>query len=198
MPAAKALVKELPQRIAEYETLLMENEILIARTRNIGVLPADRAIACSVCGPMLRGSGVAWDIRKADPYCVYDQLDFDIPVGTRGDCYDRFLVRMEELRQSVHILEQALDMLPSGPASAQVPLALRPPPGEVYARIEGPKGELGFYVVSDGSPHPYRWHIRAPSFINLTPLKDMVVGLTIADTIITLGSIDIILGEVDR
>jgi len=147
---------------------------------------------------VLRGSGVAWDIRKADPYCVYDQFDFDIPVGTRGDCYDRFLVRMEELRQSVHILEQALDMLPGGPASTPVPLALRPPAGEVYARIEAPKGELGFYVVSDGSPHPYRWHIRAPSFINLTPLKDMVVGLTIADAIITLGSIDITLGEVDR
>jgi NADH-quinone oxidoreductase subunit D len=162
------------------------------------VLPAERAIASSVSGPVLRGSGVAWDIRKADPYCVYDQLDFDIPVGTRGDCYDRFLVRMEELRQSVHILEQALDMLPGGPASVPVPLALSPPPGEVYARIEAPKGELGFYVVSDGTPHPYRWHIRAPSFINLTPLKDMVVGLTIADAIITLGSIDITLGEVDR
>jgi NADH-quinone oxidoreductase subunit D len=198
MPAAKALLKDMPQHISEYESLLMENEILIARTRNIGVLPADKAIASSVSGPVLRGSGVAWDIRKADPYCVYDQLDFDIPVGTRGDCYDRFLVRMEELRQSVHILEQALDMLPGGPASTPVPLALRPPPGEVYARIEAPKGELGFYVVSDGSPHPYRWHIRAPSFINLTPLKDMVVGLTIADAIITLGSIDITLGEVDR
>ncbi|HJX61379.1 MAG TPA: NADH-quinone oxidoreductase subunit D [Dehalococcoidia bacterium] len=198
MPAARALLKEMPQRISEYEALLLENEILIARTRNIGVLSADRAIGSSVSGPVLRGSGVAWDIRKADPYCVYDQLDFDIPVGTRGDCYDRFLVRMEELRQSVHILEQALDMLPGGPASVPVPLALRPPPGEVYARIEAPKGELGFYVVSDGSPHPYRWHIRAPSFINLTPLKDMVVGLTLADAIITLGSIDITLGEVDR
>jgi len=198
VPAARAVLKEMPQHISEYESLLMENEILIARTRNIGVLSADRAIASSVSGPVLRGSGVAWDIRKADPYCVYDQLDFDIPVGTRGDCYDRFLVRMEELRQSVHILEQALDMLPGGPASTPVPLALRPPPGEVYARIEAPKGELGFYVVSDGSPHPYRWHIRAPSFINLTPLKDMVVGLTLADAIITLGSIDITLGEVDR
>jgi NADH-quinone oxidoreductase subunit D len=198
MPAAQALVTELPQRIAEYEALLLENEILIARARNIGVLPADLAIASSVSGPMLRGSGVAWDIRKADPYSAYDRLDFDIPVGTRGDCYDRFIVRMEELRQSVRILEQALDMLPGGPASVKVPLALRPPPGEVYARIEAPKGELGFYVVSDGSPHPYRWHIRAPSFINLTPLKDMVVGLTIADAIITLGSVDITLGEVDR
>ena len=198
VPTAKDLLKDLPARIAEYESLLMENEILIARTRNVGVLPAEVAIASSVSGPMLRGSGVAWDIRKADPYCVYDQLDFDIPVGTRGDCYDRFLVRMEELRQSVHILEQALDMLPGGPASVPVPLALRPPAGEVYARIEAPKGELGFYVVSDGSPHPYRWHIHAPSFINLTPLRDMVRGLTVADAIITLGSVDITLGEVDR
>ncbi len=198
MPAARALVKDLPQRIAEYETLLLENEILIVRARDVGVLPADLAIAASVTGPMLRGSGVAWDIRKVDPYCVYDQFDFDIPVGTRGDCFDRFLVRMEELRQSVRILEQALDMLPGGPASTPVPLALRPPPGEVYSRIEGPKGELGFYIVSDGSAHPYRWHIRAPSYINLTPLRDMVVGQTLADAIITLGSIDIILGEVDR
>ncbi|MDP3063094.1 MAG: NADH-quinone oxidoreductase subunit D, partial [Chloroflexota bacterium] len=157
MPAARALVKEFPQRIAEYEALLLENEILIARSRDIGVLPADLAIAASVSGPMLRGSGVVWDIRKADPYAAYDRVEFDIPVGTRGDCYDRFVVRMEEMRQSVRIVEQALDMLPGGPASVQVPLALRPPPGEAYARIEAPKGELGFYIVSDGSPHPQRF-----------------------------------------
>jgi len=198
MPAARALVKELPQRIAEYEELLLENEILIARSRDIGVLPADLAIAASVSGPMLRASGVVWDIRKADPYAAYDRVEFDIPVGSRGDCYDRFVVRMEEMRQSVRIIEQALDMLPGGPASAKVPLALRPPAGEAYARIEAPKGELGFYIVSDGSPHPYRFKIRATSYINLTPLRDMVVGLTVADAIVTLGSIDITLGEVDR
>ncbi len=198
MPAARALLKEMPERIAEYEALLMENEIILARSRDIGVLPPDLAIAASISGPVLRGSGVMWDIRKADPYAAYDRLEFDIPVGTRGDCYDRFLVRMEELRQSVRILEQALDMLPGGPASVKVPLALRPPAGEAYARIEAPKGELGFYLVSDGSPHPHRFHIRSPSYINLTPLRDMVVGLTVPDAVITLGSIDIVLGEVDR
>jgi NADH-quinone oxidoreductase subunit D len=198
MPAATALVKELPERIGEYEALLLENEIIVVRSRDVGVLPPDLAIAASTSGPVLRGSGVMWDIRKADPYAVYDRLDFDIPVGTRGDCYDRFLVRMEELRQSVRILEQALDMLPGGPASVEVPLALRPPVGEAYARIEAPKGELGFYLVSDGSPHPQRFHIRSPSYINLTPLRDMVRGLTVPDAVVTLGSIDIVLGEVDR
>jgi NADH-quinone oxidoreductase subunit D len=198
MPAAQALVKELPERIEEYNALIQENEIVIARSRGIGVLPANLAIATSASGPMLRGSGVVWDIRRADPYAVYDRLEFDIPVGTHGDCYDRFLVRMEEMRQSVRMLEQALEMLPGGPVSTEVPLALRPPVGEAYARIEGPKGELGLYLVSDGSPHPHRFHIRSPSFINLTALKDMVLGLTIPDAIITLGSVDIILGEVDR
>ena len=198
MPAAQKLVKELPKRMGEYEALLLENEIIVVRSRGIGVLPPELAIACAVSGPMLRGSGVAWDIRKADPYAVYDKLDFDIAVGTNGDTYDRFLVRIAEMRQSIRILEQALDMMPEGPVSVEIPLALRPPVGEAYGRIESPRGELGFYIISDGSPAPFRFHIRSPSYINLTPLRDLALGVTVADAIVILGSIDIILGEVDR
>jgi NADH:ubiquinone oxidoreductase subunit D len=147
---------------------------------------------------MLRASGVAWDLRKADPYCAYDRMKFEIPVGTNGDNYDRLVVRLEELKQSVRIIEQAVEQLPGGPVNVNVPLAMRPPAGEAYARIEAPKGELGFYLVSDGGPTPYRFKIRAPSYINLSVLKEMLVGGSIADAIITLGSIDIVLGEVDR
>jgi len=198
MPAARALIAELPKRMDEYEELLLENEIIVTRCRGIGVLPADLAIACSVSGPMLRGSGVAWDIRKADPYAAYDKVEFDICVGTNGDAYDRFLVRLAEMRQSIRILEQALEMIPGGPVAVQMPLAIRPPAGEAYSRIESPRGELGCYVVSDGGPAPYRFHIRSPSYINLTPFKEMVVGLTVSDAVVILGSVDIVLGEVDR
>jgi NADH-quinone oxidoreductase subunit D len=211
MPAARKLIAELPKRMDEYESLLLENEIIVTRSRGVGVLPAELAIAASVSGPMLRGSGVAWDIRKADPYAAYDKVEFDICVGTNGDAYDRFLVRLAEMRQSIRILAQALDMLPAGPVHARIPtatvqpggapsapLALRPPVGEAYSRIESPRGELGFFVVSDGGPAPYRFHIRSPSYINLTPLKEMMVGMTVADAVVILGSVDIVLGEVDR
>jgi NADH-quinone oxidoreductase subunit D len=197
-PALRALLDELPDRIGEYERLLVDNEILLMRARNVGILPADLAINASVSGPMLRGSGVAWDIRKADPYSCYDRFDFEIPVGHAGDCYDRFMVRMEELRQSVRIINQALEQMPPGPHAAQVPLNLRPPVGEVYSRIESPKGELGFYLVSDGGPTPYRWHVRSPSLINLSALKEMMIGKSVADAIVILGSIDINVGEIDR
>jgi NADH-quinone oxidoreductase subunit D len=211
MPAAHKLIAELPKRMDEYESLLIENEIIVTRSRGVGVLSAELAIASSVSGPMLRGSGVAWDIRKADPYAAYDKVEFDICVGTNGDAYDRFLVRLAEMRQSIRILEQALDMIPGGPVHTQIatatvqpggiasaPLALRPPAGEAYGRIESPRGELGFYVVSDGGPAPYRFHIRSPSYINLTALKEMMVGMTVADAVVILGSVDIVLGEVDR
>jgi NADH-quinone oxidoreductase subunit D len=188
----------MPDRIAEYEELLLDNEILLARSRDIGVLKPDVAINASTSGPLLRGAGIAWDIRKADPYCVYDRFDFDIPVGFNGDCYDRFIVRLEEMRQSVRILQQALRDLPGGPVSTPVPLALKPPVGESYVRIESPKGELGFYLVSDGGPAPYRFHVRSPSYINLSVLKEMTVGLSVADAIVTLGSLDINVGEIDR
>jgi NADH-quinone oxidoreductase subunit D len=198
MPRLQALIDELPDRIDEYERLLIDNEILLLRARNVGVLSPDLAINSSVSGPMLRGSGIAWDIRKADPYCVYDQMDFEIPVGSTGDCYDRFIVRMEEVRQSVKIVKQAMERLPAGSHLADVPLNLRPPIGELYSRIESPKGELGFHLVSDGGPTPFRWHVRSPSLINLSPLKEMVIGQSVADAIVTLGSIDINVGEIDR
>ena len=212
MPTATKLLKDLPKRLDEYENLLLENEIIVARSRGVGVLTAEQAMAHSVSGPMLRASGVAWDIRKADPYAAYDKLDFDIAVGTHGDVYDRFVVRVAEMRQSLHILEQALEMIPEGPVNAMQPtatvqpawsaptgpLAIRPPEGEAYARIESPRGELGFYIISDGGPAPFRFHIRSPSFINLTPLALMTVGSTVADAIVILGSVDIVVGEVDR
>ncbi|MBI2913992.1 MAG: NADH-quinone oxidoreductase subunit D [Chloroflexi bacterium] len=211
MPALGKLLPDLRKRLDEYEHLLLESEIIVARSRGVGVLPPELAIACSVSGPMLRASGVAWDIRKADPYAAYDKVDFDICVGTSGDVYDRFLVRVAEMRQSIHILEQAVEMMTEGPVHVEMagatvqpgvapsaPLALRPPVGEAYGRIESPRGELGFYIVSDGSPAPFRFHIRAPSFINLTPLRDMTVGGTVADAVVILGSIDIVVGEVDR
>jgi NADH-quinone oxidoreductase subunit D len=211
LPAMATLLKELPDRVSEYEDLLLDNEIIIARSRGIAVLTAEEAIAYSLSGPMLRGSGVAWDLRKADPYAAYDKVEFDIAVGTNGDAYDRFAVRMAEMLQSLRILEQCADMITEGPIHARMststvqpvddpvaPLVIRPPEGEAYARIESPRGELGFYIVSDGGIAPYRFHIRAPSFINLTPLKKMTVGATIADAVVVLGSVDIVVGEVDR
>jgi NADH-quinone oxidoreductase subunit D len=197
-PACRKLLAQLNPFIDEMEGLLSGNEIFLARTRGVGVLTPEMATNASLVGPMLRGSGIAWDIRKAEPYCGYEQYDFAIPIGYQGDSFDRFIVRLEEMRQSVHIVEQALDGLPGGPHSTQVPLALRPPKGEAYARVEGPRGELGYYLVSDEGPTPYRFHIRPPSFINLSALKQMTVGGTVADAIVVLGSIDIVVGEVDR
>ncbi|MBF8264872.1 MAG: NADH-quinone oxidoreductase subunit D [Dehalococcoidia bacterium] len=198
LPALKKFVSEMPGFIDEYDQLLKENEILLARTKGVGILSKELAINSSASGPVLRGSGVKWDIRKADPYLVYDKLNFEIPTGTVGDIYDRYWVRMVEMRQSVRILEQAIEQLPAGEIRTALPHLVRPPCGEAYGHIEAPKGELGFYIISDTGVAPYRCHIRAPSLINLTALKDMVVGLMLADAIITLGSIDIVLGEVDR
>ncbi|MDA0365690.1 MAG: NADH-quinone oxidoreductase subunit D [Chloroflexi bacterium] len=197
-PALRELVDELPDRIDEYSQLLIDNEIFLARTRGIGVISAEDAINGSLTGPALRGSGVPWDLRKAEPYDVYDRLDFEIPVGRGGDVYDRFMVRFEETKQSTRIIKQAIEQIPDGPHKTQIPLALRPEPGEVYGRIESPRGELGFYLVSDGSPAPYRFHIRAPSFINLSLLRQLAVGSTLPDAVVTLGSIDIVVGEIDR
>jgi NADH-quinone oxidoreductase subunit D len=211
MPLVRKLLKDLPKRLDEYENLLLANEIIVARSRDVGTLTPEQAMAYSVSGPMLRASGVAWDIRKADPYAAYDKVEFDIAVGTNGDVYDRFVVRLAEMRQSLRIIEQCTEMMPSGPVHARLtpstvqpvdqpvaPLAIRPPEGEAYARIESPRGELGFYIVSDGSPAPFRFHIRSPSFINLSPMKLMSVGATVADAIVILGSVDIVVGEVDR
>ncbi|MBI4199321.1 MAG: NADH-quinone oxidoreductase subunit D [Chloroflexi bacterium] len=197
-PALKRFVAEMPHYIDEYEQLLSENEILLARTRGVGVLGTGEALNCSVTGPVLRSTGFAWDLRKVDPYEVYDRLEFEVPVGEHGDNYDRYKVRILEMRQSVRILEQCLAQVPSGPVRAEVPQLYRPPPGEAYGRVESPKGELGFYLVSDGGIAPYRCKVRSPSFINLTVLRDLLVGWKLADMIVTFGSIDVNMGEVDR
>jgi NADH-quinone oxidoreductase subunit D len=198
LPALKKFVAEMPGFLEEYDQLLAQNEIVLVRTKGVGVLPKKTAIDIAASGPVLRASGVKWDTRKADPYSIYDRFDFDIPEGSNGDNYDRYWVRMQEMRQSVRILEQAIAQLPEGEVIADVPQLLRPPVGEAYGHIEAPKGELGFYLVSDNSIAPYRFHIHPPTLINLTALKDMVVGWKIADLIITFGSIDVVLGEIDR
>lgn len=198
LPALRKFLDKMPGYIDEYDRLLMQNEILLARSKGIGILTREKAINCSISGPVLRASGVEWDIRKADPYSIYDRFEFDIPTGTVGDCYDRYRVRIAEMRQSLRILEQAVAQLPSGPIRSDVPHLVRPPVGEVYTHIEAPKGELGFYLVSDNSIAPYRCHIRPPSLINLTALREMVRGWKIADAIVIFGSIDITVGEIDR
>ncbi len=198
LPALDKFVRGMPGFIDEYDQLLAENEILLARAKGVGILPKELAINISASGPVLRGSGVKWDIRKADIYSIYDRFDFDIPTGTIGDCYDRYWVRIEEMRQSVRIINQAMEQLPPGEVLGKVPPRLRPPVGEAYGHIEAPRGELGFYLVSDNSVNPYRFHIRAPTLINLTALRDMMIGWKVADAIIIFGSIDICLAEVDR
>ena len=187
-----------PPKIDEYEQLLTKNRIWINRTRKIGVLSAEDAIALGVTGPVLRGSGVKWDIRKAQPYEAYDKVEFDIPIGEHGDTYDRYIVRMAEMRQSVRIVRQCVERLAPGPIFGKVGKVIKPPVGEVYHSIEAPKGELGYYVVSDGTVNPYRVRVRPPSLINLQALDKMAKGHLIADIVAIIGTIDIVLGEVDR
>ena len=190
--------KDLEGRIQEYSDLLTGNSIWIGRTRNVGLLNSADCIALGVSGPVLRASGVKWDMRKAMPYAAYDQYKFEIPVGTRGDTYDRYMVRIEEMRQSRLICLQAIENIPSGPIMARVGKVLKPPAGEVYHAIEGPKGILGYYIVSDGSTQPYRIRIRPPSFINLQALDKMIRGHLVTDVVAIIGTLDIVLGEVDR
>jgi NADH-quinone oxidoreductase subunit D len=190
--------KDLEHKIDEYEQLLTENRIWVGRTKGIGILTAGDAIAMGATGPVLRASGVEWDIRKAMPYAAYDQYKFEIPTGKNGDTYDRYLVRMEEMRQSRLICLQAIQNIPAGPIMARIGKVLKPPPGEVYHSIEAPKGELGYYVVSDGTTQPYRVRIRPPSFVNLQAFDLMVCGHLVADVVAIIGTIDIVLGEVDR
>jgi NADH-quinone oxidoreductase subunit D len=212
-----------PERLQEYHDLLTNNQLWVERTKGVATLSAQDAIAYGASGPVLRGSGVVWDIRKAFPYSGYERFDFDIPVGANGDVYDRYLVRMLEMQQSLNIVNQALEGMPSGnyrvdnpkivpPPRWQITGSMealihhfklytegyRPPAGEVFLRTESPKGELGFYIVSDGSAKPYRMHVRGPSFANLEVLPLMIEGKFISDVVAAIGSIDIVLGEVDR
>ncbi|MEW5830374.1 MAG: NADH-quinone oxidoreductase subunit D [Chloroflexota bacterium] len=196
----KALVFDrLSAKVDEFDRLLTENEILVSRLKGISKLSPEDAIAYSMTGPVLRATGVPYDIRRAEPYGIYDRFDFDVVTRTDGDMYARYLVRLEEMRQSLRILKQAIAGLPEGPIITGKPqYQVRVPAGEAYGRIEAPKGELGYYVISNGKPNPWRYHVRAPSFINLTALEKMCVGAKIADFVAILGTIDIVLGELDR
>jgi NADH-quinone oxidoreductase subunit D len=200
LEAARTAVDNYPRFLDEYENLLTTNEILMARTQGVGELPRQLAINASVTGPMLRASGVDYDIRKVDQYGIYERFGFRVPLGDRGDVYDRYMIRILETRESVKILQQAIKDIPAGPImDPKAKLrGFRPKAGEAYGRIEAPKGELGFYLISDGGPNPYRYRVRPPSLINLTILEDMCLGQMVADVVVILGSVDIVLGEVDR
>jgi NADH-quinone oxidoreductase subunit D len=200
LDAARKVVAGLPGFVDEFEALLSGNEILMARCQGVGVLRPELAVNAGVTGPMLRASGVNYDIRKVDRYGIYERFKFRVPLGDHGDIFDRYMLRVLEMRESITILEQALKEIPGGPvmdSKAKI-RGFRPKVGEAYGRIEAPKGELGFYLISDGSPNPYRYRVRPPSLINLTILEDMCLGHNVADVVLIFGSVDIVLGEVDR
>lgn len=199
----KDFCKYYRPNIKELNSLLSYNKIFIERTANVGILPAEVGINYGVSGPVLRGSGVKWDLRKNDPYSIYDRFEFDIPVGegtmgTVGDCWDRYMVRVKEMEQSLNILEQAVENIPAGDVQSAVPKRIRPEPADLYVRTETPKGELGYYIMSDGTTSPYRVKVKGPCFVNLSALPAMCRGAMISDVIAILGSVDIVLGEVDR
>ena len=191
--------ERLPRQIDQIDRFLSDNEIIRSRGIGQGVLTSEDAIRYSAAGPLLRASGIPYDVRRAEPYSIYDRFDFDVAVRQNGDIYDRLMIRFDEIRQSIRIIQQAVKQLPEGPVMAVKPAyQVRVPAGEAYGRVEGPKGELGFYIISNGKPAPWRYHVRAPSFINLTAFGPMCIGQKIADVVAVLGSIDIVLGEVDR
>jgi NADH-quinone oxidoreductase subunit D len=196
----KRVVAEFPRFLDEFEKLLVSNEILMERTQGVGVLSKELAINAGMSGPMARASGVTCDVRKIDNYGIYDRFNFRVPIGAHGDVYDRYMIRFLEMRDSLKILNDAIRDIPAGPiVDPKMRIrGFRPKPGEAYARIESPKGELGFYLISDGSPNPYRYRVRPPSLINLTVLEDLCIGQDVADIVVILGSVDIVLGEVDR
>jgi NADH-quinone oxidoreductase subunit D len=199
----REFIRYFRPKIKEFNDLLTGNKIFIERTANVGILPVDTAINYGVSGPMLRGSGIKWDLRRNDPYSVYDKFDFNIPVGeglvgTVGDCWDRYYVRVLEMEESLKIVEQALDQLPEGDISAAIPKRIKPPVGQIYSRVENPRGELGYFIISNGQPNPFRVKVRAPSFVNLEIMDELCRGHFVADVIAILGSVDIVLGEVDR
>ena len=216
-------IHRFPAKLDEYETLLTHNPIWLKRTRGVGIFRSEECLAWGVSGPILRASGVSWDLRKVRPYSGYEKFDFEVPTRTEGDVYARYQVRMAEMRESVKIIRQALDGIPKGPLKADAPKfvlpdrekmktqmealiyhfkiiteGFHPPVGDSYQSIESPRGELGFYVVSDGSPKPFRVHMRTPSFANLQALPKMIEGLLVSDAVACIGSIDIVLGEIDR
>jgi NADH-quinone oxidoreductase subunit D len=193
-----AFCDDFPRRVDEYEELLTNNRIWIARTRGVGLLNVEDCKEFGVTGPVLRAAGLQWDLRRAQPYSGYEKYEFDIPTGMAGDTYDRYLVRIQEMRQSARIIRQAVEGLPSGPIMGKVPKVVKPPAGECYVSIEAPKGELGYFVVSDSSTQPYRVRVRPPSFVNLQALDRMCRGALVADVVAIIGTIDIVLGEVDR
>jgi NADH-quinone oxidoreductase subunit D/NADH-quinone oxidoreductase subunit C/D len=191
--------KRLPAKTDEMDRFLSENEVLVSRLMGIPVIDGPSAVQYAITGPVLRAAGIPYDIRRADPYGIYDRFEFDVAMRTHGDLMDNYLIRLDEIRQSIRILEQAVSKIPSGPINSQKPqYQVRVPAGEAYSRIEAPKGELGYYVISNGKPNPWRYHVRAPSFINITGLEKMCVGKKIADFIAILGVLDIVLGELDR
>ncbi len=196
--ACRKFIDEFPARVDEYEQLLTRNRIWLERTQGVGVISAEEAIDWGLSGPPLRGSGVDHDVRKLRPYGGYEQFQFDVPMGKHGDTYDRYLIRLEEMRQSRRIIAQILDDLPDGPVRGRAPKIPKPPVGEYYSAIESPRGELGYYIVSDGSPQPFRLRIRPPTFISLQALRRLVRGHLVADVVAIIGTLDIVLGEIDR
>jgi len=200
MQKIKDLVLErLPAKTEEFDRFLTENEILVSRTKGVGYLSPEDAVATSMTGPLLRAAGVPYDVRRAEPYGIYDRFDFDVAVRYNSDLFDRYMIRLDEIHQSLRILQQALKQIPQGPFIAGKPqYQVRVPAGEAYGRVESPKGELGYYVISTGKPNPYRYHVRAPCYINLTSLEKTCVGNKIADFVTILGAVDIVMGEVDR
>jgi NADH-quinone oxidoreductase subunit D len=197
-PQLQRFLRIFPSKIDEYEAILTSNEVFQNRTVGVGMIPPEVARAYSVTGPIARASGIDYDVRRAEPYSVYDRFEWEVPVRYNGDCFDRYMIRVQEMRQSTRILQQALDSIPEGDIRAKMPKVLKPPKGEAYARIEGPKGEIGFYLISDGTVNPYRYNVRPPSFVNLTCLSQIAVGHKLADAVVILGSFDIVMGEVDR
>ncbi len=200
MQKIKDLVLErLPAKTDEMDRFLTENEVLVSRLKGIHVIDGETAIKYSMTGPVLRAAGVPYDIRRADPYSIYDRFEFDVAMRPNGDLYDNYLIRIDEIHQSLRILQQAIKQIPQGPINSQKPVyQVRVPAGEAYGRIESPKGELGFYVVSNGKPNPWRYHVRAPSFVNITALEKMCIGNKIADFVALFGVLDVVMGELDR
>jgi NADH-quinone oxidoreductase subunit D len=199
----KEFIKDFRPNLKELNDLLTFNQIFIDRTANVGILPADTAINYGITGPNLRASGIKWDLRINDPYSIYDRFDFEIPIGkgeygTVGDCWDRYYMRMLEMEESLKIVEQALDQIPDGDVSSAIPKRVKPPAGQIYSRVENPRGELGYFIISDGSVNPTRVKVRAPSFVNMEIFGELCKGHMIADVVAILGSIDIVLGEIDR